>query len=115
MGTCEVRLSLPRLKPESTALLDASQARPLSIYRLNATKPLDPRKLSYSACPRRIVKLADVAFDPEAQQNVWHRKFACEEEEVLSFEIACGENERGDACEMEWWQDRENPDPGERC
>lgn len=100
-----------RLNP---GLLDAAQSRPLTVYRLNSTTPIDSRKLSAASKPSRYAKVAEVDFvqDDTSDSFVWHRKFSCAEEEVLTFEIGCGITTRGDACDMEWWQDKEHPNPG---
>ncbi|KLO16596.1 hypothetical protein SCHPADRAFT_887665 [Schizopora paradoxa] len=116
MGTCELRLTIPPslMHGENPGLLDSSQARPLSVYRLNSTRPLSSRALSARTKPDRIAQVAEVLLQREEGTAglVWHRKFMCEENEILTFELACGTAALGDTCTVEWWQDRQTPNPG---
>ena len=116
MGICELRLTIPPslVHGENPGLLDPLQSRPLSIYRLNSTKPLNAHTLSARSRPERVARVAEVLLQSEGDDEslVWHRKFVCEEEEILTFELACGTAAIGDACSVEWWQDRESPNPG---
>ena len=125
MEICELCLSLPASfffnsaasMPDARPRLLPSQSFPLSLYRVNATLPLDISTISYETRPPRVAKVGDVQFAPGTQSSTfWHRKFTCAEEEILTFELACSEatisaNE-GEACRIEWWQNKDHSDPG---
>lgn len=109
METCELRLSLPASSSESLILPE--QSFPLSLYRLNSTIPLDVTTVAHQTRPPRVSKIGDVHFT-HGNSTLWHRKFSCTTEEVLTFELACSEVSGGEACHVEWWQNKEHPDPG---
>jgi len=103
METCELKLSLPAA---------SSSSRPVSfaLHRLEAQYLLDPSEISYESRPRRIAKLADIELAHD-KPTVWHRKLACQMHEVLTFELECSEWSKNSDCYIEWWQNKENPDP----
>lgn len=114
MEICELRLSLPPTTIKHLIL--PAQSFPLSLYRLDSRTPIDITALSHRTRPSRLAKIADIPLSYE-EGTLSHRKFHCEMEEVLTFELSCSEVSQDSACFMEWWQDSvtDDPDPGMSC
>ncbi|KAF9066947.1 hypothetical protein BDP27DRAFT_1226672, partial [Rhodocollybia butyracea] len=117
MRKCELRLSLPPILDQSESTL-FGDSFPLSLYRLNATAPLNPRKLNYLTRPQRMFKLSDLPVQSShGNKNgsiLWTRSFSCGEEEVMTFELACSGLEETGCSTIEWWQNKQSFQPGKK-
>ncbi|KAJ7699279.1 hypothetical protein B0H17DRAFT_1196369 [Mycena rosella] len=104
MEDCELHVSLPALSlgvgPKGVSVV---------VHRLNQTYPLDLATLSYRTRPPRVAKLASVQLS-RTEGTVWHRRFACAADDVLTFELECSQTDGGD-CLVEWWQKRGHVEP----
>ncbi|CCM06169.1 uncharacterized protein FIBRA_08410 [Fibroporia radiculosa] len=104
METCELRVVIDPASSFTATL------RPfmLSLYRLNASIPLNAATLSYKTRPPRLTEIDTVEVRAGAALD-WHRNFACATEEVITIELACevpiGEKD----CDLEWWQNKDLP------
>ncbi|THH21391.1 hypothetical protein EW146_g149 [Bondarzewia mesenterica] len=114
METCELRVLLPSSITKSPILPGQGEkgeiGETLSLHRLNASTPLNVRTLSYRTRPPPVSKVADIRLSPENNTS-WHRKFSCASEQVLTFELACSSISQGDDCNLQWWQNKEDPNP----
>ncbi|KAJ7753627.1 hypothetical protein DFH07DRAFT_744342 [Mycena maculata] len=99
MDDCRLHISVP-------ALGGADAPFSLALYRLNQTHPLDASR----PCPQRVAKIEDIDIS-RGQDTMWQRGFACQSDEVLTFELACSSISQG-GCLLEWWQKR-GVDPGQ--
>lgn len=109
MERCELMVQVAAdqtLGPESSMRLSesfANSSKPepgcISVWRLDAPEPLDPKRLSWRNKPTRISQVA--AFDPQVDPPSVYR-FDCVQDSLHSFEIVAED----ESCYMEWWQDK---------
>ncbi|KAJ7578714.1 hypothetical protein C8J56DRAFT_868963 [Mycena floridula] len=104
MEVCEMHLRLPK------APSGVKHSSTVTVYRLEATVPLNAKHISFQSKPKRVTKIADVEASVSEEVH-WHRKFSCVTEEILTFEIACSEV-IGSRCALEWWQEANSTAPG---
>ncbi|KAJ7771233.1 hypothetical protein B0H14DRAFT_2273354, partial [Mycena olivaceomarginata] len=83
----------------------------LSVFRLNASYPIDVKTLAYSNRPAHVRKLADIFIERGTGVH-WRRNFTCEMEELLTFELRCSPGDDQSLCAMEWWQNKVDPAAG---
>lgn len=95
MEQCEISFNIP---PEWGGLKDSSTSV-VSVYRLNATLPIQPSKLNYINRPPRLSKLDDIVIGDTSK---WRRNVTCYSDSVLSFELACSSSDSD--CNLSWWQ-----------
>ncbi len=118
MGTCELRLTIPPsiINGANPGLLTSMHARPPLHLPSQFDDTHQPRAhfLRIRGPSASLVSPRSSSIMRRGTDGlVWHRKFQCEEEEILTFELGCGTTALGDSCTVEWWQDREKPNPGE--
>ncbi|EPQ55669.1 hypothetical protein GLOTRDRAFT_115949 [Gloeophyllum trabeum ATCC 11539] len=109
MERCELMVQVAAdqtLGPESSMRLSesfANSSKPepgcISVWRLDAPEPLDPKRLWWRNKPTRISQVA--AFDPQVDPPSVYR-FDCVQDSLHSFEIVAED----ESCYMEWWQDK---------
>ncbi|KAI0259600.1 hypothetical protein BC834DRAFT_974151 [Gloeopeniophorella convolvens] len=109
MERCSLQLIVP-------ASADASVVPPgrsfaLSLYRLSATYAIDGQSFSYSSRPSRIAKLADIRV-VSGENTRFQRTSPCVRDELMTFELACSRDAYDNDCMLQWWEDKENPNPG---
>ncbi|KZT08021.1 uncharacterized protein LAESUDRAFT_650360 [Laetiporus sulphureus 93-53] len=109
METCELHVDLPSQQTNSTSYPGHSIS--ISLYRIDASFPVDTKTLSYDTRPARLFKIDDITM---VVGNVyhWHHKFLCASEEVLSFELIRASFDSDYDCHVEWWQDRDGTGDG---
>lgn len=115
MEICDLEIVLPATPATASAptfslLKLAPSPFSITLYRLNATLPLDDKTLSWNTRPHRVSKLGEVRM---AYGTTWKRRFDCAWDDVLTFEVECSSGSVGDPeeCMAEWWQDHEDPYP----
>ncbi|OBZ67428.1 hypothetical protein A0H81_12746 [Grifola frondosa] len=104
MEFCELRL---RMEPGSSIAASMNTFM-LNVYRLNATVPLDTTEVNYKTRPPRVAKVGVVEVNPTTE-TVWHERFFCLLDEVLTFELTCTPAADEEGCRAEWWQDKVDP------
>ncbi|KAF8987612.1 hypothetical protein BDQ17DRAFT_1258389 [Cyathus striatus] len=83
----------------------------LDLFTLEGKFPLRTHQLSYKNRPSRIQKIAEIS-ELKDGYNVLY-KFHCNMDGLFTFELTCSQNMvEARSCDLEWWQDRENPNPG---
>ncbi|KZT68641.1 hypothetical protein DAEQUDRAFT_692312 [Daedalea quercina L-15889] len=98
MELCEIHVHLPPLfTGPSTEAEEPSVVA--TLYRLNSTRALDERKMSFASRPPRLFKVDDITITP------WHYRFSCTSEEVLTFELSHPSFDGAEGTHIEWWQD----------
>ncbi|KAJ7670411.1 hypothetical protein B0H14DRAFT_3909505 [Mycena olivaceomarginata] len=102
MEICELHIVLPEF------LHLQQNAAALSVFRLNASYPIDVKTLAYSNRPAHVGKLADIFIERGTGVH-WRRNFTCEMEELLTFELRCSPGDDQSLCAMEWWQNKDDP------
>ncbi|KAG2122840.1 hypothetical protein BD769DRAFT_1360151 [Suillus cothurnatus] len=100
MENCELHVALPPMDRPTT----------LTLYRLNATVPVDISTLSFNVLPPRVAKIDNIV--PGKDSLDWHRKLSCAMDDVLVFELGCSEDEPSGSCDVEWWQAHAETAPG---
>ncbi|KZT01740.1 uncharacterized protein LAESUDRAFT_663344 [Laetiporus sulphureus 93-53] len=98
METCELNIDLPSQQPNSTSYSGHSVS--VSLYRIDASFPIDAKTLSYDTRPARLFKLDDIYV------SHWHHKCSVASEEVLSFQLARASSFSDYDCHTEWWRPR---------
>ncbi|THV07093.1 hypothetical protein K435DRAFT_788864 [Dendrothele bispora CBS 962.96] len=107
MEICELQIRIPANQSTDEESFEiASQG--LVIYRLDQATSLYADTLSYASRPSRLEKFADVRLDYGME---WTHRFACTMDEILTFEVACPISAKPGECEVNWWQNREKPNP----
>ncbi|KAI0258513.1 hypothetical protein BC834DRAFT_975090 [Gloeopeniophorella convolvens] len=109
MEQCELQLVVPSSVDAST--VPPGRSFTLSLYRLNATYPIDGQSLSYSSRPPRVAKHADIHV-ASGQTTNFSRTSPCVWDELMAFELACSPDVQDNNCMLQWWQDKEDPTPG---
>ncbi|KAJ6631198.1 hypothetical protein B0H10DRAFT_1773319 [Mycena sp. CBHHK59/15] len=108
MEVCELHIVLPA----SNSSIFQQDRFMLSLFRLNSSSPIDVQTLAYVNRPSRVSQVARI-IEPGTSLH-WHRKFTCATEEILTYELTCSESpvEGESRCEVEWWQNKEDPVSG---
>ncbi|EEB90120.1 hypothetical protein MPER_11717 [Moniliophthora perniciosa FA553] len=107
METCELHISIPAANQS----LDSPLVLPdyhLELYRLDVAVSLYADTLAYANRPKRLNRFPNVNLEYGLE---WGHRFACSMDELLTFELACPISAKPGACDTEWWQDREEPNP----
>lgn len=102
---CELHVHLPSSESSISAMTRVET--PLSVatvYRLNSSRALDERKISFASRPPRLYKVDDLTAMP------WKYRVTCKSEELLSFELTRPSYEGGEKTRIEWWQDDDDLD-----
>lgn len=86
----------------------------LSVHRLSSTTLIDTKVLSYSTRPTQITTVGNIKVQG-TDDVYWSRNFTCAWDEVMTFELACPEEEgvHGDGCSLIWWQNESDEEPNE--
>ncbi|KAJ7100371.1 hypothetical protein C8R44DRAFT_809765 [Mycena epipterygia] len=87
----------------------------LAVWTLTTPAPLSPHTLSWDTRPSRRELLATLpfTFTPGASTNELRTpEFACPARTLLTFEVACAEGGKEDACYMKFVQDNKSRELG---
>ncbi|KAF9002065.1 hypothetical protein BDQ17DRAFT_1186166, partial [Cyathus striatus] len=106
MESCElaIRMDLKKMDVGSTF-------HSLDLFTLEGKFPLRTDQLSYNNRPSRIQKVAEISELKDGYNVLYN--FDCKMDGLFTFELACHQITAEDrSCGLEWWQDRENPNPG---
>lgn len=102
MEDCALVIRLPgaddRIETKEPFRFNSQSA--LDVYRLDASKPLDVRTLSYASRPRIQEKVATVT--PRAGEETEVARFPCAWSTLHTFEIACASG-AGSECLLDVW------------
>ncbi|KAJ7595764.1 hypothetical protein C8J56DRAFT_1115887 [Mycena floridula] len=106
MEMCELQIVIPNMTLPTYILPSVR----IELHTLRTgSKQLHEDTLSWSTRPPREALLDFIDFQPGM---IWKRRFSCASDKLFTFELSCptGTDEQ---CELDWWQDQENPSPGE--
>jgi len=86
----------------------------LSVHRLSSTTLIDTKILSYSTRPTRITTVGNIKVQGTEDVH-WSRNFTCAWDELMTFELACSQEEEvhGGGCSLVWWQNELDEEPNE--
>ena len=82
----------------------------LDVFLLDEPHRLYEEHLSYSTRPPHSHKFAEISL---ANPSSWVHSFACAQDQIMTFEVACSVDVEENDCNLHWMQDRDNRIPSE--